>query len=251
MKLYNKNTLISIKILGDGSELFDYSLPHPQKYNRLGNLYTLIFALQGTFLSKQAIEYLNDVLARFTLSMRVKSIDCKVSTKKQSQNLELKQFSNLKSIARAKSYNTVECGHDNVFWSIKLHTEALIKQYGEGKLISYSLLESYAFSHFEDVAKDKSTLKAKCRSIWNWYEERNWTISKRTRKSTDKELLMTRKEAGKKAHKKLASDTKAKVQKAIAGLQFMQEKVNIANVARDAQVSRNTAKKYLIELGLK
>ena len=33
--------------------------------------------------------------------------------------------------------------------------------------------------------------------------------------------------------------------------QFMQEKINIANVARDAKVSRNTAKKYLIELGLK
>jgi len=31
----------------------------------------------------------------------------------------------------------------------------------------------------------------------------------------------------------------------------MKEKINIANVARDAKVSRNTAKKYLIELGYK
>ena len=245
MKLYNKNTLISIKIVGDGSELFDYSLPHPQKYERLGNLYTLIFALNGTFFSEEAHEYLNDVLARFTLSMHVKFIDCKVSTEKQSQHLELKQFSNLKSIARAKNYEKVECGHDNVFWSIKLHTEALIKQYGEGKLIAYSLLESYAFSHFVDATKDKSTLKAKCRSIWNWYEERNWTISQR------EGLGMSREEAGRHSAQKNAEATKKKVQKAIAGLQFMQEKVNIANVARDAQVSRNTAKKYLIELGLK
>ena len=60
---------------------------------------------------------------------------------------------------------------------------------------------------------------------------------------------MSRQEGAKIAHTKKAKDTKIKVQKAIQGLQFMQEKINIANVARDARVDRNTAKKYLIELG--
>lgn len=60
---------------------------------------------------------------------------------------------------------------------------------------------------------------------------------------------MSRADGARKAHTKLAKDTQFKVKKAIAGLEFMQEKINIANVARDARVSRNTAKKYLIELG--
>jgi len=60
---------------------------------------------------------------------------------------------------------------------------------------------------------------------------------------------MSRKEAAINAARTNAAKTKSKVQKAIAGLEFMQEKINIANVARDARVSRDTAKKYLKELG--
>ncbi len=38
---------------------------------------------------------------------------------------------------------------------------------------------------------------------------------------------------------------------AVKALEFLQEKINIATVSRQAQVSRDTAKKYLTELGLK
>lgn len=62
---------------------------------------------------------------------------------------------------------------------------------------------------------------------------------------------MSRADGAIKAHKKLAKDTKIKVQKAIIGLQFMQERITIASVSRDAKVSRDTAKKYLIEFGFK
>lgn len=62
---------------------------------------------------------------------------------------------------------------------------------------------------------------------------------------------MSRADGARKAHTKLAKNTKFKVQKAIAGLQLFQEKITIASVARDANVSRDTAKKYLIELGYK
>jgi len=240
--LYQKNTKISITIQGDGSEIFDYSLPLPHHYTRNGDKYTIEYTINGFFHTKRGIAYLNDILARFTLSMKVLSTQV---TSSEDEGIELSYFKGLKSIKRANDYEKGDRGEDNIFWSIKLYLEDLIKESGEGNLIAYSLLESFAFSRFIERSKDKSTLKAKCRSVWNWYDERGWTIPKR------KGLGMSRQEAGINAAKKNAEKTKAKVQKAIAGLEFMKEKINIANVARDAGVSRDTAKKYLIELGYK
>ncbi len=242
MKLYQRNTKISITIRGDGSELFDYSLPTPNAYERNGDVYTLEFIINGFFNTNKGYAYLNDILARFTLSMSV--IRSSVS-RCEGIGYELKLFQGLKSVVRHKDYEAVDKGLDNIFFAIKYYTEDLIREYGEGEAVAYSLIESFAFARFIDRAKDRSTLKAKCRSIWNWYEARGWTIP------TRKGLGMSRAEGAKKAHTKKAKDTKAKVQKAIAGLEFLQEKVNIANVARDAGVDRNTAKKYLIELGYK
>ena len=242
MKLYSKNTKLSITIQGDGKEIFDYSLPHPIKYTRNGNRYTLEYALKGYFSTKSSYEYLNDIIARFTLSMKVLSTDISST---EDKGIELSYFKGLKSIQRANNYEKGDKGEDNIFWSIKLYTEDLIRQSGEGNLIAYSLLESFAFSRFIERTKDKSTLKAKCRSIWKWYDEREWTIPIRKGKG------MSRAEAGINAGIKNAEKTKAKVLGAIEALKFLQEKINIATVSRQAQVSRDTAKKYLIELGLK
>ena len=242
MKLYSKNTKLSITIQGNGSEIFDYSLPFPTNYKRNGSTYTIEYALKGYFSTKSSYEYLNDIIARFTLSMKVLSTDISSTEEK---GIELSYFKGLKSIQRAKNYEKVDIGSDNVFWSIKLYTESLIRASGEGNLIAYSLLESFAFSRFIDRAKDRSTLRAKCRGIWNWYDNRDWTIPTREGKG------MSRADGARIAHQKKASDTKAKVVGAIEALKFLQEKINIATVSRQAQVSRNTAKKYLIELGLK
>jgi len=242
MKLYTKNTKLSLTLNGDGSELFEYGLPFPHTYTRQNeDIYRISFVLSGTFKSEVAYRYLNDIIARFTLSMKVRYTDISYVPE---HGYELSLFQGLKSIARAKNYEKMDNGQDNVFWSIKLYTEALIKE-SSGGMIAYSLIESFAIHTFLDRAKDKSTLRAKCRSIWNWYDEREWTIPIR------KGLGMSRQEGAKIAHTKKAKDTKNKVEKAIQGLLFMQEKVNIANVARDAKVDRNTAKKYLIELGYK
>ena len=242
MKLYSKNTKLSITIQGDGSEIFDYSLPHPINYTRNGNRYTLEYALKGYFSTKSSYEYLNDIIARFTLSMKVLNTDISSTN---DAGIELSCFKGLKSIKRANDYEKGDRGEDNIFWSIKLYTEDLIRQSGEGNLIAYSLLESFAFSRFIERSKDKSTLKAKCRGIWNWYNERDWTIPTREGKG------MTKKEAAQYSASINAEKTKAKVVGAIEALKFLQEKINIATVSRQAQVSRDTAKKYLIELGLK
>ena len=242
MKLYKKNTKLSITVQGDGKEIFDYSLPHPINYTRNGNKYTIEYALKGYFSTKSSYEYLNDIIARFTLSMKVLSTNV---TSTEDAGIELSYFRGLKSIQRANNYEKGDRGEDNIFWSIKLYTEDLIRQSGEGNLIAYSLLESFAFSRFIDRTKDRSTLKAKCRSIWNWYDERKWTIPTRQGKG------MTKEEAAIYSASVNAEKTKAKVIGAIEALNFLQEKLSIANVARQAQVSRDTAKKYLIELGLK
>jgi len=243
MTLYQKNTEIKLKIRGDGAELFEYSLPHPASYERHGDYYIVSYIIKGYFHTIKSEAYLNDIIARFMLSMQVISTDVSITTQKD-KAIDLKLFQGLKSIAIPKHFEKVDCGRDNVFWSIKLYTEQLIKEHGEGKLIPHSILERYAFDNFVDRTKDKSTLKAKVRSIWNWYNERNWTIPKRGSE-------MSRSENAKRVSELKAEKTKAQIVGAIEALKFLQEKINIANVARQAQVSRNTAKKYLIELGYK
>lgn len=61
---------------------------------------------------------------------------------------------------------------------------------------------------------------------------------------------MSRSEAGRKAHTKLAKDTEAKVRSAVTSLEFLQEKITVSAVARSAGVSRPTAQKYLEKMGL-
>lgn len=248
---YTKNTLISFTLKGDGLELFDYDLPQPHTYQRQNaDTYRISFALNGTFTTLEGVRYLNDIIARFTLSFEV------LHTYKSftiDEGIELSEFQGLKSIAKFKNYEKVDNGQDNIFWSIKLYTEALIKE--SSGLVAYSLLESFALNRFVDRAKDKSTLKAKCRSIWNWYDEREWTIPeryKRNRKQADKELSMSRAEGAKKAREKLIENTRKKILNLITGM-FKDEykkksgEWHISKIAKDSGTSRNTVMKYTKE----
>ncbi len=243
MKLYQKNTKISITIQGDGSEIFEYSLPLPHGYTRNGDIYTIEYIVNGFFHTNKSIAYLNDILARFTLSMKV--LDTRV-TSSEDEGIELSYFQCLKSIKRANDYEKGDRGEDNIFWSIKLYTEDLIRESGEGNLISYFLIESFAFARFIDRAKDKSTLKAKCRSIWNWYDERGWTIPR-------KGLGMSRQEGAKKAREKRMADTKRKILSIVTGMfkddyKTKSGRWNISKIAKDSETSRNSVMKYLKEI---
>ena len=46
------------------------------------------------------------------------------------------------------------------------------------------------FENFIDLAKDKSTLKAKCRNVFNWYFERDWQIGRVNKSNKTKEQIM-------------------------------------------------------------
>lgn len=249
MKLYNKNTKLSITIQGDGSEIFDYSLPQPHNYFRNDNRYTIEYTLNGYFGTNKSYAYLNDIIARFTLSMKV--LDTKISSS-DSEGIELASFQGLKNIVRHKNYEAIDIGLDNIFYAIKYYIEDLIRESGEGNLIAYSLVESFAFARFIDRAKDKSTLRSKCRNTWNWYNNRDWTIPARKRKLTDEELKVTRSENAKRVNQQRIDKNKKAVINCITGLYANELKKksgawHIGKIAERLAMNRETVSKYIKE----
>ena len=142
---------------------------------------------------------------------------------------------------------------DKIFWAIKFYVEDIIKQQGENIPIPYQTIEEFAFKRFNK--KEKSTLRAKCRTIWCFYNKKDWVIENYEpprwnykRKMTQKEYEMTRKENIIKINKLRAIDKKKKVEQAIESLKFLNERISVRKVAEYAKVSTKTAQKYLKEL---
>jgi hypothetical protein len=244
-----QNTSLYFKASGDASELFEHNLPIPHYFHRYNaSSYAIAWLVDGFFHTAKGIEYLNDIIARISLTMPIEGkYNHEPEWQEDIEPIKLQTFQNAKSLRTEYAKQAIKrdnsTSRDMVWWSIKAQTESFIRQFDGW--FNYELLETWAFNLFVDHVKDKSTLRAKCRDTWNWYEKRDFTIPK-----TDRGFTMSRAEAGKKAHTKLAADTKAKVIGAIESLKFLQEKINIANVAKQAGVSRDTAKKYLKELDL-
>jgi transcription initiation factor TFIIIB Brf1 subunit/transcription initiation factor TFIIB len=116
-------------------------------------------------------------------------------------------------------------------------------------MVSYSLVEDWAFRHFVDKAKDHSTLRAKCRSIWNWYDNRDWSIpnSRERKTKTQGELMATRSEHMKAINEQKLRETRAKIKGAIERLKFMNEKPSVRKIAEYAGVSKTTVQKHYKE----
>jgi hypothetical protein len=94
--------------------------------------------------------------------------------------------------------------------------------------------------------KGLSTPLAKAKAIYNWVMENyqnNWNYKRKTK--DDEELEMTRRENILRINKKRAEKTKEKIYKVIKQLQEKNENIGIKKVAKIAQVSVNTARKYL------
>jgi len=242
-----------------GVEFMDYKLPPPNY---------LLHAQRGVFIgwlikgypgTAKSREYFNDIIARFIIAFKEhkpERLPYKPNLEREAlkdlkNSYELSQFQNLpslywankKKIWSADSVGTI----DQIFWAIKLYTEELIKEFGEGTPIPYELLQDFTFRNFFD-RKDKSTLRAKCKNIWNWYNERGWTIPKR------KEWKMTRSERAKK-------NAELKKQRARATLLgFIQNNLlaneykkpdgtwNIKELSKATGLHRNTISKHLKEL---
>ena len=250
MKFYQNTWLYFFLYGAQGYEFMDYNLPppnyllHAQRGVFIG---WLINGYPGTTKSK---EYFNDIIARFIIAYkeykperlpyrpeftREAIIDIKHTHElKEFQNLPSLYWANKKNIWTHESVGTI----DQIFWAIKLYTEELIKEFGEGTPIPYEMLEDYTFRNFFD-RKDKSTLRAKCRNIWNWYNDRGWKMTRRERALTNAKNIKEKK--------------RRQILNAVTGImkdEYIKDDGtwNIYKLTKDLGMSKNTIKKHLKEL---
>ncbi len=258
MKLYN-TWLYFYLWNAQGDEFMEYKLPSPN-YLMHGQMGVFIgWLIKGYPGTAKSREYFNDIIARFIIAFKnykPERLPYRPNLAREAlvnlnqaydlelfQNLPSLYWANKKKIWSAESVGTI----DQIFWAIKLYTEELIKEFGEGTPVPYEMLQDFAYRNFFD-RKDKSTLRAKCRNIWNWYNKMGWTIPKR------RQWKMTRSERAK-------ENAKLKKQRARATLLgFIQNNLladeykkpdgtwNITKLSKATKLSRPTIIAHLKEL---
>jgi len=250
------NTWLNFHLNGNGTEWIEKDIPTPTYLEHLNKGYIIAYCLNGFFGTQKGSIYLNDIIARFILTFadlepyRVKEEpNIKPAGHYSKKIYKLKELQALKSLNNKRLIPTrAEQYHDYTFWAIKLFCEDLIKSQG---IATYQQLEDFAYSNFE---KECSTLRAKCRSIFNWYEVRDFKISGYKRKMTKKEYEMTRRERALENNRIRKERAKLKVLDATTGLmQNNYKKVNgswnISKIAKELNMSVNTVKKYINKQG--
>ena len=240
-----------------GNEFLDYKLPFPNFVLHTNQGIFIGWQINGYPGTQEARKYFNDMVARFIITFdtyKPERLDYSPKKHKNAlidlkQSYELSQFQNLKSISSLpKRYKSAEsiAVSDQTFWAIKLHIEDLIRSFGEGIPIPYCNLEEFARNFYD--TKDRSTIRAKCRNIWNWYDKRNWTIPKK------KEWKMTRSERAKANAQLKKKRARATILGFVKDNLFTDEykkadgSWNIYKIAKATKQSRNTVKKHLKEL---
>lgn len=128
---------------------------------------------------------------------------------------------------------------DAIFWAIKQKAIEMIRITG---IVDHDILKAWAFDLFIHTAKDRSTLRAKVKSVFEWYRERDWKIDE------GRIYTMSRADAAAKATKARQERTKAKIQGAINVLRLYGKKITAKAVAEEAGIDPKTAQKYLKEL---
>lgn len=245
------NTWLHIQFENDITAELGNSIPFPHYHYFKGSAPVYCWLISGWFDTMPSIRFLNDIIARFKITFTTsKYLKHSKDFNSSIRPYVLNEFQGLKSKAKAiliNKYSRVETHQDYVFMCIKLYAEDLIRA---DSLIIYDSLESWAFDNFIDIAKDKSTLRAKCRSVYNWYFERDWKIGRVKDNKTSEEIMATRQEHALKNSKKIADKTEKKVLNCITGMFKDDYKKkngswNVSLIAKDSGTSRNTVMKYL------
>lgn len=257
MELYKKNninaieelkTSITFDIKSDGSELYDYKLPLPHAYERKITNYhdsfdimSITYIIDGFFSTPKGKKYFADIIARFCISMNVLNYKYeRVNTAVGGYKLAL--FGNLESMPSPLEDNRSDGSRDETFYKIKWYVESLIKGKDSGAIVPYYLLEDFCLHNFP--SKEKSTLNAKCRSIWNWYNDRDWVIPRgRYVKKTGS--AQTRVKNALASAKKNADKNKVLVLEAVDVIQSQNLIMDIDNICSLANVSNKTVLKYV------
>jgi len=238
---------LSFQIHGDGSELLEYGLPTPTYYERANNAsYRVYWLIDGYLHTKKGRDYLNDLVSRFSgafrIANRLQSPPHPRYGDRSAKTCNLKQFGGLPSLRNNREVKELHSSKydDNVFWSIKL--EAIMRIRINGWL-DRSSLEEWASDVFlvGEHVKDKSTLRAKCRNVYEWYKARNWRIDERI-------STMSRVQGAAKATAIRQAKVKGKIQTAINVLKLYGSKITVRALAEEAGISTATAQKYLKEI---
>ena len=215
--------------------------------------------------TKRAKRFETDILLRFQIlnDNIFSDIETKFTSEPSSYNLKelSKRLPSLPSYDKdfiARVLDNPKKYEDLCFWAMKAQMELLIKQ---GYTQSYNTLLEWALEQFS--SKEFSTLKAKAKSIFNWYHARSFkTFGAYERKTTDEEYQMTRSENMKRVKTLQKATTQAKIKALIddSGLfecDFRHKDgqykglVNVPKLARYMNVSEMTIRRNLKDMGIR
>ena len=261
-----KSFWLYFHILGNGTEWIDYNLPIPTIHRHINQGYYIGWAIDGYFATEKGQEFLNDIIARFLITFKEQNIkrlgfrpnkkDLNNTTARiYTKVYKLREFSKqLKSLPAKKKYtpNRADSFEDFVFWAIKLYAEDMIRATG---FIVYDSFENWALNQFVD--KERSTIRAKCRSIYNWYEARDFDISTKNthRKLKDylEETLASRTEHIKKVSAEKAERNRRKIINIMTGLYSSEYKKksgawHFGKIAEATGLSSKTVAKIIKEI---
>lgn len=254
---FSKSFYLHFYINGLGTEFLDYDLPIPTYQKHANKGYYIAWALNGFFATKKASEFIKDIKIRFidTFKAEICPFRPDLSNDKAKVFLkayELKEFSKrLDSVKTISNFNlSMDSYKDNVFWKLKIYAEIRIKANG---IVAYEDILNFGEINLIEEVKDYSTLKAKCRSIWHYYNARDYEIGRTKSLKTKEEIKMTRQEIAKQNTKIKIEKSRAKVYQVAEMLKLQNKlykpnkKPNVSLVAEYSNTTRKTAKKYLDE----
>ena len=264
--------VLTFKVWGNGTEVFDTFLPPQNIHKWLDNSYLIAWIVEGYFLTKQNQKFLSDVIKKMieTLlkagTLRVEWIGW-VNIAKLNNNdiihlnaynlrddiapyLEYKQnktdYRALELLASAIEYKESD---DAFFDWLRFKVYDFVRENGKNAL-TLDYCRELAIIGYEIMGHKKgiSTPLAKAKSIYNWVMENynpkgnNWNY---VRKLSNEEYEMTRREQLLKLNQEKAKQTKEKVYIAIKKLKECNKKISVRKIMQEANVSVNTARKYL------
>ena len=248
---------LHFSIKGDPTEWVAQGLPTPNSIELTTYGALLAWQVEGYFGTQKSIEYLNDTIGKISIALQESKPkrlpwkpDLRTADHYYPKIHKLKAFGSLPNLKRrTKAPSRADSFEDYAFWAIKLWIEDQIREQGEGSPIVYAALEEWALSQFVD--KERSTIRAKCRSVWNWNDNRGWTLPKDKRR-----FRMSRQDHIKKVHATRNAKAQAKIRGVLEDM-FIQDQIRtksgkpkISAIAKIAEMHRDTVRKHLKEMGI-
>jgi len=244
---------------GNPSDFLEHDLPYPSYLKKINRGYLIGWQIDGYFGTTHGLNFLNDIIARFSITFAENKPQRLPYAPTLNDNkahindctYKLNRFSSTLRSIKTKKYIPQRADNfdDLTFWAIKLHAEDLITEYG---ILSHEQLEGFAMSQF--MHKEKSTIKAKCRAIWNYYDQRDFQLKTRAKTTkTKEELNMSRIDHIKKVHEQRKETSKARIMMLLESKQANEHKKkngkwNAVSISKFLKMDVRTVRKYIKEI---